>query len=133
MLKIISAWCQLENWSAPAQLGSARNLHSSGSLELENSSSNSSLNYPFCSTWKILGTLFQDRIALFSAVFGVFLSLFFQIDYNNHAATMQKKIKWLLLWKAGCLFLFIICGLYFSCNLVIVVLNKFIFELHKQW
>ena len=34
---------QLESWSAPARLGSARNLHSSGSLEPENSSSNSSL------------------------------------------------------------------------------------------
>ena len=38
MHKKISARFQLENWSA-----SARNLHSSGSLELENSSSNSSL------------------------------------------------------------------------------------------
>ena len=34
---------QLGNWSAPARLGSARNLYSLGSLEPENSSSNSSL------------------------------------------------------------------------------------------
>ena len=34
---------QLENQSAPARLGSARNLHSSGSLEPEKSSSNPSL------------------------------------------------------------------------------------------
>ena len=43
VLRKISARFQLENWSAPARLGSARNLHSSGSLEPENSSSNSSL------------------------------------------------------------------------------------------
>ena len=40
---VLSARFQLKNWSAPAWLSSAQNLHSSGSLELENSSSNSSL------------------------------------------------------------------------------------------
>ena len=40
---ILSARFQLENQSAPARLGSARNLHSSAWLELENSSSGSSL------------------------------------------------------------------------------------------
>ena len=42
-LKKVSARFQLENWSPPARLGSARNIHSSGSLEPENSSSNPSL------------------------------------------------------------------------------------------
>ena len=44
ILSVLSARFQLENWSAPARLGSARNLHSSAWLELENSSSNSSLD-----------------------------------------------------------------------------------------
>ena len=39
----LSARFQLENQCAPARLGLAQNLHSSGSLKLENSSSNSSL------------------------------------------------------------------------------------------
>ena len=43
MMHILSARFQLENWSAPAWLGLARNLHSSAQLELENSSSGSSL------------------------------------------------------------------------------------------
>ena len=43
ILSVLSARFQLENWSAPARLGSAWNLHSSAQLELENSSSNSSL------------------------------------------------------------------------------------------
>ena len=43
ILSVLSARFQLENWSVPARLGSAPNLHSSGSLEPENSSSNSSL------------------------------------------------------------------------------------------
>ena len=42
-LLLLSARFQLENWSAPARLGSTRNLHSSGLLEPENSSLNSSL------------------------------------------------------------------------------------------
>ena len=42
-LKFLSARFQLENWSAPARLDSARKFQSSGSLEPENSSSNSSL------------------------------------------------------------------------------------------
>ena len=45
ILSVLSARFQLENWSGQAQLGSARKLHSSGSLELENSNSNSSLQY----------------------------------------------------------------------------------------
>ena len=40
---ILSARFQLGNWSAPARLGSARNLCSSARLELENSGSGSSL------------------------------------------------------------------------------------------
>ena len=51
-LKKNSARFQLENWSAPARLGSARNLHSSGSLEPENSSSNSS-NNQLCNKIKV--------------------------------------------------------------------------------
>ena len=43
VLKKISARFQLENWSVPARLDSARNLHSSSSLEPENFSSNPSL------------------------------------------------------------------------------------------
>ena len=43
VLKKFSARFQLENWSVPARLGSARNIHSSGLLEPENSSSNPSL------------------------------------------------------------------------------------------
>ena len=39
----LSARFQLGNWSAPARLGSARNLHSSARLEPEKSSSGSSL------------------------------------------------------------------------------------------
>ena len=42
ILSVLSARFQLENWSAPARLDSARNLHSSGLLEPENYSSNSS-------------------------------------------------------------------------------------------
>ena len=43
ILSVLSARFQLKNWSAPAWLSSAQNLHSSGSLEPENSSWNSSL------------------------------------------------------------------------------------------
>ena len=45
VLKQNSARFQLKNWSVPAWLGSAWNFHSSGSLEPENSSSNSSLQF----------------------------------------------------------------------------------------
>ena len=44
ILSELSARFQLENQSAPARLGSARNLPSSSSLEPENSSSKSSLS-----------------------------------------------------------------------------------------
>ena len=43
IMYILSARFQLENWSAPARLGSAWNLYSSARLELGNSSSGSSL------------------------------------------------------------------------------------------
>ena len=45
LIKLVLKKFQLENLSAPARLSSARNLHSSGSLQLENSSSNSSLDW----------------------------------------------------------------------------------------
>ena len=47
VLKKISARFQLENWTAPARLDSARNFHSSGSLEPEKTSSNSSLTVTY--------------------------------------------------------------------------------------
>ena len=43
ILLVLLARFQLENWSAPARLDLAWNFHSSGLLEPENSSSNSSL------------------------------------------------------------------------------------------
>ena len=43
ILSVLSTWFQLGNWSAPAWLGSAQNLHSSARLELGKSGSGLSL------------------------------------------------------------------------------------------
>ena len=57
ILSEMSARFQLENKSAPARLDSAPNLHSSGSLEPENSSSNSSLEFIYLIKSKLLSKL----------------------------------------------------------------------------
>ena len=86
ILYILSARFQLENWSAPAWLDSARNLHSSGSLEPENSSSNSSLT--------------NDIVGFSPDVFTNIFHEFFQQSYWFHTqkTTFWVEMRWAAHW-----------------------------------
>ena len=71
ILSVLSARFQLENQSAPAWLGSARNLHSSGSLEPENSSSNSSLVRTYLLVCKYSFYKWNKLLTLDITIFGL--------------------------------------------------------------
>ena len=88
VLKKISAWFQLEYWSASARLDSARKFHSLGSLEPENSSSNSSLASTVQSRFSDIKSCdnlwFSDHLA----------TSIFSIYYINIVTREKKEKKW---------------------------------------
>ena len=97
VLKKISARFRLQNWSAPARLGSAQNLHSSGSLEPKNSSSNSSLQYK-CDKIDSDSENWAPLLLLHFKKWKIYLLIELDFVFNFHLLSNNSKRK-IIFWK----------------------------------